>query len=102
MKPKDTSILTVNAGSSSLKFALFRASPVLSRQLLGKFERLGLPEAGLTVTNLLTNQTDESVLPMSDHAGGVPLLVERLERSINLDVVSAIGHRVVHGGPQDP
>jgi hypothetical protein len=38
----DNFILTINAGSSSLKFALFRATRAPARELAGKFERIGL------------------------------------------------------------
>jgi acetate kinase len=37
-------VLTVNSGSSSIKFALFRIGPSLARVLTGKFERVGLAE----------------------------------------------------------
>ena len=45
-------ILTLNAGSSSLKFALFRPGEPLARVVAGKIERIGLPEAELSVTDL--------------------------------------------------
>jgi len=39
------SILTLNGGSSSLRFAVFRIAQSLERVLAGKFERIGLPDA---------------------------------------------------------
>jgi len=39
-------VLTINGGSSSMKFALFEAGESLKRILEGSIERIGLPEAG--------------------------------------------------------
>lgn len=45
MKPAEQHILTINGGSSSIKFALFAAGDLLRRILAGGIERIGLPEA---------------------------------------------------------
>ena len=47
MKPANPRILTINGGSSSIKFALFKAGDSLRRILEGGIERIGLPEAAL-------------------------------------------------------
>jgi acetate kinase len=44
-------ILTINGGSSSIKFALFKAGDSLRRTLKGAIERIGLPEADLLPKN---------------------------------------------------
>jgi acetate kinase len=49
MKPADPCILTINGGSSIIKFALFEAGNPLRRILEGGIERIGLPEATLRV-----------------------------------------------------
>ena len=49
MKPANPRILTINGGSSSIKFALFEAGDSLRRILEGGIERIGLPEATLRV-----------------------------------------------------
>ena len=49
MKPANPRILTINGGSSSIKFALFEAADSLGRILEGGIERIGLPEATLRV-----------------------------------------------------
>jgi acetate kinase len=46
------SVLTINGGSSSIKFALFEAAAPLRRVLEGRIERIGLPEAKLRVKGL--------------------------------------------------
>jgi acetate kinase len=49
-------ILTINGGSSGIKFARFEAGDPLRRILEGEIERIGLPEATLRVKGL--NQAD--------------------------------------------
>jgi len=98
------SVLTINSGSSSLRFALFNVGESLPQILIGKFDRIGLPGAKLTFTDVLANQSHERIIDTPDHVACIPLLVELLEKKIGVDSVSAIGHRVVHGGPcyRDP
>ena len=94
------SVLTINSGSSSLRFALFNASESLPQILIGKFDRIGLPDTKLTFTDVLANQSHERMVDAPDHVACVPLLVELLEKTNGVESVGAIGHRVVHGGPR--
>ena len=52
MKPANPRILSINGGSSSIKFALFEVGASLQRILEGGIERIGLPEAALRVKGL--------------------------------------------------
>ena len=56
MKSVSPRILTINGGSSSIKFAVFEAGDPLRRILEGGIERIGQPEAMFVVKGL--NQTD--------------------------------------------
>jgi len=94
------SVLTINSGSSSLRFALFKAGESLPQILTGKFDRIGLPDARLSFTGVLANQSDERTIDVPNHVACVPLLVELLEKQSGVNAVTAIGHRVVHGGPR--
>src|SRR5438876_10887588 len=94
------SVLTINSGSSSLRFALFNALESLPQILTGKFERIGLPGARLSFTDVLANKKDERMIDAPNHVACVPLLVELLEQKTGVSALSAIGHRVVHGGPR--
>jgi len=91
-------VLTLNSGSSSIKFALFRVGPPLERVLTGKFERVGLPDGELTVMDAATGHREQRAVPAPNHAACVRPLVELLESKVRLTAVRAIGHRVVHGG----
>ena len=91
-------VLTINSGSSSIKFALFRVGHPLKSILTGKFERVGLPDGEVTVTDVATNRREQRAIPTPNHAACVRPLVELLENKVSLTAVRAIGHRVVHGG----
>jgi acetate kinase len=73
MKPSQTCILTINGGSSSIKFALFDAGDSLRRILEGAIERIGLPEATLRVKGL--NQEDNVSRLVAAALGGLDTLV---------------------------
>ena len=92
-------MLTVNAGSSSIKFALFAAKQSLHRRLSGKVERIGLPGTTLTVTDEASDQTQSFVIQAKEPSACVAPLLNLLEEQVGLFRVGAIGHRIVHGGP---
>jgi acetate kinase len=99
MKPAGSRILTINGGSSSIKFALFEAGGSLRRILGGELERIGTPQAALRVTG--SNQADNFWQPVAaaDHTVAVGALTDWIEEHSGRDELTAIGHRVVHGGP---
>ena len=92
-------ILTINGGSSSIKFALFETRDSLRRILEGRIERIGLPEAALTVEGSEPADNFSGPVAAPDHAAAVGLLLDWLEERIGGDSLAAVGHRVVHGGP---
>ncbi len=96
----DTLLLTLNGGSSSLKFAIFRAGKPPTRLSSGQIERIGLPGSVLTATDPSTGKTERRAVDAPDHASCVPILVALLEERVPFDAIRAIGHRVVHGGPR--
>ena len=49
MKQAEACVLTINGGSSSIKFALFDVDHMLQRIIAGSIERIGLPEATFVV-----------------------------------------------------
>ena len=100
MKAVNPRILTINGGSSSIKFALFEAGDSLRRILEGAIERIGLPEATLRVKGL--DQADNFSRPVTapDHTAAVGALMDWIEERGGRDALTAVGHRVVHGGPK--
>ena len=91
-------IMSVNAGSSSLKFKMYEmpAETVITE---GIVERIGLEDAYFTIK--IDGQKQKEVLPIKDHSVAVAkLLKELISRGIvkSLDEIEGIGHRIVQGG----
>ena len=90
-------LLTINSGSSSLRFAAFRDTA--ERVCAGKFDRLGLADARLVFVDPQSGKKTEIGLGQADHMACIPRLVELLEQKGGPVVLDAVGHRIVHGGP---
>ncbi|MGL5540229.1 MAG: acetate/propionate family kinase [Erysipelotrichaceae bacterium] len=91
-------IISVNAGSSSLKFQLFEMP---SEEVLtsGIVERIGFEDAIFTIK--VNGEKFSKTLPIENHEVAVNMLLEALvEHNVvaSLDEITAAGHRVVHGG----
>jgi acetate kinase len=95
----ETSILTINGGSSSIKFALFSGDRSPRMQLSGQIERIGLPETVLSVRGIDQSEKVTRSIAAKDHAAAVEVLMDRIEAHENGGALVAVGHRVVHGGP---
>jgi acetate kinase len=100
VKPKNPRILTINGGSSSIKFALFEAGDTLRRILDGGIERIGLPEATFRVKGSDQADNFSRSVKAPDHTMAVGLLMDWIEQRSGRDALAAVGHRVVHGGPK--
>ncbi|MDD5403684.1 MAG: acetate/propionate family kinase [Sulfuricella sp.] len=92
-------ILTINGGSSSIKFALFDNAGPLRRILDGEIGRIGLPDAALRVSSLNPADSFSRLVTAPDHAAAVGVLMDWIEVYGGHDALAAVGHRVVHGGP---
>src|SRR5438093_8062516 len=91
-------ILALNAGSSSLKFALFRAGEALSRIASGSIDRIGLPDATFTLKPGSGQATVPRPVSVPNHASCVGLLLQEMEQAAHGAGFAVVGHRVVHGG----
>lgn len=91
-------ILAINAGSSSIKFALFEAKPQLLRLMEGQVERIGLPGTRLSVKDVLSRRTEQVAIQGADHAACVAPLTDLIEQRVGAAALAAVGHRIVHGG----
>ena len=92
-------ILCVNSGSSSLKFALYRMGTE-SEVLIagGAVERIGLAGGRLWVRSADRKPLAEGYEDFPDHTAALRGLHAAAE-GLQLPASDAIGHRVVHGGP---
>ena len=96
-RPDRSCLLTLNAGSSSLKLRLFDAIEPAERFASGKIERIGLPDARLIVIDSPGGMQDACDVHAPDHEAAVGLLTGWLEQRIGLAAIATVGHRVVHG-----
>jgi len=92
-----TSILTINGGSSSIRFALYEVEDPLKLGLHGKVDRIGLSGTNLTFHEPTGDQPVNRKLDGSDHKSAVKFLLDWLEKQDDFKSVRAVGHRVVHG-----
>ena len=90
-------VLTVNGGSSSLRFAVYEAGRSLRLRLAGKIDRIGGRGTTLTVTTPGKKTPVTRRLPAGDHHSAVDFLLGWLEAQPVFASVQAVGHRVVHG-----
>lgn len=90
-------VLTLNAGSSSIKFGLFSLTDELDRALDGKIDRIGSPEPELTFQQPGGRGRSKLTIEASDHRSAAHALIDWLERDFSFAEVEAVGHRVVHG-----
>ncbi|MGD0879540.1 MAG: acetate/propionate family kinase [Anaerolineales bacterium] len=100
VKQPNPRILTVNGGSSSIKFALFEAGDSLRRILEGGIERIGLEQATFTVKGPEKAENFTRSVAAANHTEAVGLLMDWIEGRIQRGELTAVGHRVVHGGPK--
>src|SRR5450631_4259896 len=100
MMPTSRPILTVNGGSSSIKFALFETGDSFRRILKGGIDRIGLPQATFWVKGLNSRDTFSRSVTAPDHTAAVGALMDWVGERCRTDGLFAVGHRVVHGGPK--
>jgi acetate kinase len=98
-------VLTINAGSSSIKFAVYRtAGPPddpttgrLEKISSGQIERIGQPDTRLLPVG--PNGEKHAPIPLEapDHRTAAHYLIDWLEKQPAFPSIQAVGHRVVHG-----
>ena len=94
-------ILTINAGSSSLKFALFGAS-ALDCIAIGLLDGLGT-DPNFVMKDGAGRKLAEDMLEgdrfVGDHPGALRTVLDAVAKQFPGVSIAAVGHRVVHGGP---
>ena len=90
-------IISINAGSSSLKFSLFNMdneSVIAS----GVFERIGIDGSCYTIK--FNGEKYKEEVPLKTHADAVNILLDKLTSMHiieSLDEIGGVGHRIVQG-----
>jgi acetate kinase len=98
----NVNILTINAGSSSIKLALFSAESSVA-----SFERVleaSITDIGQSTAALHVHEPPEAEptqqLTVTDQTAAITVLLDWLADKMSRRAISAIGHRIVHGGPK--
>lgn len=91
-------LLSVNAGSSTLKFRLYEMpeEKILTK---GSFDRIGSDDSEYTIR--VGEEKIHKFAELNDHNDAVRILLEELVANKivkSLDEIEAVGHRIVHGG----
>jgi acetate kinase len=91
------SLLTINGGSSSIRFALYDNGEPLRLLLDGKVDRVGLSGTNFTFKYSTGASQDRRTIDPADHRSAVAFLLDWLETQELFASIKAVGHRVVHG-----
>lgn len=97
MSSANQMIVTVNGGSSSIKFSLYCVGKAIKRVQSGQIERIGVSGTTLSFTEAATNQRSSRSIAAADLPAAASFLVGWLDSHVGLAEVAAVGHRVVHG-----
>lgn len=90
-------VLTINCGSSSIKFALYKIEETLPQLFYGKMEGIGTKNTKLSFSKTGTNQKHREQVAVPGQADAAHFLMDWLEKQDDFGTVKAIGHRIVHG-----
>jgi acetate kinase len=96
----DTAILAINAGASSVKFALFDASGSGSRHWSGEIDRIGQAGGRLRTVDPRGRTVLDEARRVANHEEALVLVLKMVEQRASSVRVVAAGHRIVHGGEE--
>ena len=91
------SVLTINGGSSTIRFAVYDVGRTLRRHLDGKIDRVGMSGTTLLVSDPARTPPVVHSVGTADHKSAVGFLLDWLEAQPVFASVKAVGHRVVQG-----
>lgn len=95
------SLLSINRGSSSLKFAAYAVHEnALEPLARGRIERIGSADAALVVTDPDRTRPQKQALSMPRGRDADGFLIDWVDQRFGFDQIMAVGHRIVHGGPR--
>jgi acetate kinase len=97
MKATEAYVLTINAGSSSIKFALYQIGEPLQQRLHGQVDHIGQETAHLSAHGRINRQQIDVSLQLNIRQSVAQTLIEWLEQQEAFTFVTTVGHRIVHG-----
>lgn len=99
MKNRPKIILAINGGSSSIKFGIFEPGQHPRHVLSGGIDRIGRTGTQFRAKNQDQQQLLNKTVDAPDHAAAAEFLIRWFTERFSESELTAIGHRLVHGGP---
>jgi acetate kinase len=97
MKSIQNCVLTINGGSSSIKFALYQVDETLTQIFYGEIEGIGSEKIKFSFTNTDTKEKNTVPVKAINNNDATNFLIDWLQKQDGFASVKAIGHRIVHG-----
>ena len=97
MESIKNNLLTINGGSSSIKFAIYQTDGVLTLILSGSIENINCQNTTFIFLNTITKQENNIAIEQKDFDEAANYLIDWLEQQDGFSAVEAVGHRLVHG-----
>ncbi|HEY4967640.1 MAG TPA: hypothetical protein VII28_14645, partial [Puia sp.] len=88
MKSGYINILTINGGSSSIKFAICEMAEIPNKKLAGQIIRIGLPNTVLNVTEIASGKKDHVQIDSRDFKESAEFLINWLKEQNYIDQIS--------------
>jgi len=96
MKNENLTILVINGGSSSIKFALYSMDANPKKIFSGQIKRIGLSEPEFMVINN-KQEKNEVIINATNFKESAEVLIDWLKKQKDFEQTICIGHRFVHG-----
>jgi len=97
MKSVADSVLSINCGSSSIKFAIYGIEATLTESLSGEIESIGTKRTVFNFKNFITGQKSSLNITADGHNEAGAFLIDWLEKQAFFVSVKFAAHRIVHG-----
>ena len=95
----ESCLLVLNAGSSSVKFALFSADGTPTRRLSGAVDGIAHDQGRFHAVDAKGSIWVDEARPVANQEDAIELLLTAVEQDRAGRAIVAVGHRIVHGGP---
>lgn len=97
MDTGNSDLLIINAGSSSIKFAIYASKEHMSLHFSGGINGVRSDSATLSVMNFANNKKETIKAKASSFSEANAFLIDQLRNYIDLKTIKAVGHRIVQG-----
>lgn len=97
MQPDKYNILTINGGSSSIKFALYQGRDILTLILSGSIKNISIKKSTFSFKIENDNEKEIALPEVDDFHKAATYLLDWLESKLDFTTIKAIGHRIVQG-----